>query len=195
MHEIFSREPDPLEGLLRPPSPADNEALRQAVYTRTRLLLHRRRRLRQLAYAAALLLSFGIGAGTMRITNPGERGHVSAPSTQEPSAQAPRDPASRELESSPPALGTLTQPRSPDSALKEEWHAFDSEDQRGELYRQAGDRYMTEQNDPQSALRCYANALDNATEQDLAISTNDNWLLMVIKDARQKENNHAKQGG
>ncbi len=54
---------------------------------------------------------------------------------------------------------------------------------------------MTEEIDPQSALRCYSNALDNGTEQDLAISSEDNWLLMAIKDARLKERNHAKQGG
>ncbi len=63
------------------------------------------------------------------------------------------------------------------------------------MYKQAGDRYMTEQSDPQSALRCYGNALDNGTEQDRSISTDDNWLLMAIKDARQKEKSHATKGG
>ncbi len=184
MHEFFSREPDPVEGMLRPPTPTDNEALRQEVYTRTRLLLHRRRHWLQLAYAAALLVSFAVGAGTVRMmpqpSRPelGERVGVSPPvAPRKQGADAPRSPAPDE------------------SALAAEYLAFDSEKQRGELYRQAGDRYMTEQSDPQSALRCYVNALDNATEQELTISTNDNWLLMVIKDARQKENNHAKQGG
>jgi hypothetical protein len=75
-----------------------------------------------------------------------------------------------------------------------EWNAFDSDGRRNELYRQAGDSYMEEEHDPQSALRCYTNALDHGTKQDLTISADDNWLLMAIKGARQKENNYAKTG-
>jgi hypothetical protein len=182
MHDIFSRDPDPLDGMLRPPSSLDNEMLRQSIYARTRRMLHRRRRVRQFAYAAALLVSFAAGAVAMRMTISGERGRVSAPSA------APRETQ---------ALGALTRPRSPlpdDTPLEREWLAFDSTAHRGELYRQAGDRYLTDENDLQSALRCYGNALDNGTEQDLTISADDNWLLMAIKDARQKEKKHAKQG-
>ena len=177
MHDIFSPEPDPLEGMLRPPSPPENEALRQVVYTRTRRVL-RRRHMRQCAYAASLLMSFAVGAGVMRMTISGERG-----------ASAPRFFA--------PENRGADAPRSPipdDSALATEWTAFDSTEHRAELYRKAGDRYMEDENDPLSALRSYGNALDNGTEQDLTISTDDNWLLMAIKDARQKEKKHAKQG-
>lgn len=183
MHEIFSREPDPVEGMLRPPLPVDNEALRQAMYTRTRIVLHRRRRLRQFAYAAALLVSFAVGLLAMWMTVPARNASKGSP--------LPAPVASRDE----PQLPDAPPPSSDDSALEREWLAFDSEDHRGELYRQAGDRYIRDKNDPQSALRCYSNALDNGTEQDLAISTDDNWLLMAIKDARQKEKNYAKQGG
>jgi len=188
MHDIISREPDPLDGMLHPPSPPDNEALRQAVYTRTRRVLHRRRRVRQFAYAAALLMAFATGVFVTRMTaqtDAGERG-ASAPC----SSEQPRVDSS--------AQQGADAPRSPlpeDSALTREWIAFDSADHRGELYRQAGDRYMTEENDPQSALRCFSNALDSGTDEDLAISSEDNWLLMAIKDARLKEKNHAKTGG
>ncbi|HTU90127.1 MAG TPA: hypothetical protein VMF69_08640 [Gemmataceae bacterium] len=181
MHEFFSREPDPIDAMLRPPSPADNEMLRQSVYMRTQRVLCRRRRLRQFAYAASLLLSFAVGAGTMRMTSP-----QPAPVVDSPAPSASKDQ---------PQLPDNPLPSTDDSALEREWVAFDSIDRRGELYRQAGDRYMTEENDPQSALRCYSNALDNGTEQDLAISSNDHWLLMAIKDARQKEKKNAKQGG
>ncbi len=182
MHDIFSREPDPLEGILAPPSlPSDAEALRQKVYTQTSRVLRRRRRVRQFAYAAALLMSFAMGAGVMRMTartDSGERGGVSPPMARtNQGADAPRSPAPDE------------------SALAREWDAFDSIDQRGELYRQAGDRYMEEESDLQSALRCYANALDNDPKQTQAISPDDNWLLMAIKNARQKEKDHAKNGG
>lgn len=181
MHEFFSREPDPLDAMLRPPSPPDDDTLRQAVYTQTRRVLHRRRRLRRFAYAASLLLSFAGGAGVMRMaarTDPVERASITPQNTQvNQGADASRSPTPD------------------DSALDAEWVAFDSTQRRGELYRQAGDRYMTEEIDPQSALRCYGNALDNGTEQDSVISTNDNWLLMAIKDARQREKKNAKQGG
>lgn len=179
MHEFFSREPDPIESMLRPPSPPENEPLRQAVYTQTQRVLHRRRRLRQFAYAASLLLSFAAGALATWMALPARSASKGEP--------LPAPIASKE------APAPEEKPRSPtsdDSALAQEWIAFDSTARRGELYRQAGDRYK-EENDPQSALRCYGNALDNGTEQDLDISPNDNWLLMAIKNARQKENNHA----
>jgi hypothetical protein len=181
MHEFFSREPDPIEAMLHPPSPPDNETLRQAVYTQTERVLRHRRRLRQFAYAASLLLSFAVGAGTMRMISP------------QPAlvADLPRPSASKaepQLTENPPSP-------SDDSALASEWFAFDSTDRRSELYRQAGDRYIKDESDLQSALRCYSNALDNGTEQDLAISSDDNWLLMAIKGARQKEIRNAKQGG
>jgi hypothetical protein len=184
MHEFFSREPDPIEAMLRPPPPPDNEALRQTVYTHTQRVLYRRRRLRQFAYAASLLLSFTVGAGTMQLmtrpalTDSGERG-ASPPCSSESAQQGADAPRS---------------PTSEDSALDAEWVAFDSTDHRSELYRQAGDRYIKDESDLQSALRCYSNALDNGSEQDLAISPDDNWLLMAIKDARQKEKQYAKQG-
>jgi hypothetical protein len=188
MHDIFSPEPDPLEGMLRPPSPTENETMRQAVYLRTRRVLSRRRRMRQVAYAAALLISFGAGLLVMRMTarsDSGERG-ASAPRSSE---QQRADTRTEQGVDAPRS------PRSDDSALAREWDAFDSDEHRGEKYVQAGDRYLAEENDPQSALRCYGNALDSGNEEDLTISPNDNWLLMAIKDARQREKNHAKQGG
>jgi hypothetical protein len=179
MHDIFSPEPDPLQGVLHPPSPSENEALRQSVYSQTRRVLRRRRRLRQCAYAVSLFGSFAAGLLAMWMLLPARR-------------------ASKDLSSPTPLAAAevenpcLRSGRADDSALAMEWTAFDSEDHRAELYRQAGDRYMEEENDPLSALRSYGNALDNGTEQDLAISTDDNWLLMAIKDARLKEKKDAK---
>jgi hypothetical protein len=180
MHDIFSREPDPLEGLLHPPSvPPESETLRQAVYTRTRRVLRRRRLLRQFAYAAALLVSFAAGLLVMWMTSPARSASKELPS---PARSASKGTPSTEKA---PCLRC---------GLAKEWDAFDSDERRGELYRQAGDAYMEDEYDPQSALRCYMNALDHGTKQDLTISADDNWLLMAIKDARQKENDHAKTG-
>jgi hypothetical protein len=183
MHDIFSRDPDPLDAMLRPPSPPDNEALRQALYSQTRRVLHRRRRLWQFAYAAALLVSFAAGLLVMRFA------------TTPTAAPAPVVVVTPPKEPAPPNNPPAPPSPSSETALAQEWQAFDSDTERAALYQQAGERYMTEENDLPSALRCFSNALDNGSEQDLAISSNDNWLLMAIKDARQKENNHAKQGG
>jgi hypothetical protein len=180
MHDIFSRQPDPLDELLTPSAPPDVGALRQSAFVRTTAMLRHRRRLRQFAYAAALAASFAAGLFVMR-------------ALPRPSLVPDTQPlhANKE-ESHPPVVEPM--PRD-ESALVQEWIAFDSTDRRGELYRQAGDRYVTEENDLQSALRCYSNSLDNGTEKDLTVSTNDNWLLMAIKNARQKEQSHAKNGG
>jgi hypothetical protein len=176
MHDIFSREPDPLDGMLAPPSLPESDALRQAVYAQTRRVLRRRRRVRQLAYAATLFASFAAGALAMRtIPRPAPE-----PPARSASEETPRD--------NPPASPVS-------SALAREWDAFDSQHRRGELYRRAGDSYLQDENDLQSALRCYGNALGGGTEQDLTISADDSWLLMAIKDARQKEKSHAKNGG
>lgn len=185
MHDIFSREPDPLDGMLRPPSPPDTEALRQTVYTQTRRVLHRRRRVRQFAYAAGLLVSFAAGLLAMRFATPAP---IPSPAP-EVVVNPPKELPPPDKPPTPPS------PTPQETALAQEWRAFDSLKGRGALYREAGDRYLKEENDPQSALRCFSNALDNGTEEDLAISSNDNWLLMAIKDARLKEKNHAKQGG
>jgi hypothetical protein len=79
-------------------------------------------------------------------------------------------------------------------ALVREWQAAENPDKRAILFRQAGDRYVAEGSDWESALRCYSGALNAGTEADLAISPDDNWLLMALKDARQKEKRHANVG-
>ena len=182
MHDIFSREPDPLEDMLHPPSvPPENEALRQAVFARTRPVLRRRRVVRQFAYAAAVAASFALGFLVLRL--------VSRPNpSPQPNETVQQLPSPQRAEE-PPA------PVAAEPALVREWQAFESEDHCSELYREAGDLYVAEENDLQSALRCYTNALDMGTKQDLTISADDNWLLMAIKDARQKESDHAKTGG
>jgi hypothetical protein len=68
-------------------------------------------------------------------------------------------------------------------------------DERVALLRQAGDRYLHEDNDPEAALRCYTRALDAAPEEARKFSPDDNWLLMAIKNARDKETPHANKGG
>jgi HSP20 family molecular chaperone IbpA len=41
-------------------------------------------------------------------------------------------------------------------------------------------------------MRCYRGALEGASTEDLEISANDNWLLIELKQAKQKEKKYAK---
>ena len=181
MHDIFSREPDPLDGMRRPPSPPDAEELRRTVYAQTRRVFHRRRRLRQCAYGIALAASFAAGLLVMRVATP-----------INPSPQ-PEEVVEKRDVPRPVEKPVAPEPDAP--ALVREWQAFDSDDRRAELYRRAGATYLQEESDPLSAVRCYANALDNGTEQDQNVSAHDDYLLMAIKIARKKERNDAKNGG
>ena len=79
-----------------------------------------------------------------------------------------------------------------DPAPLVERRADDAPDsERAALLRQAGDRYLTEAADPEAALRCYSRALDADTEDNAKFSPDDNWLLMAIKNAREKEAHRA----
>ena len=68
---------------------------------------------------------------------------------------------------------------------------LDSRDNRAALFFEVARRYLEEQHDLDSALRCYSQALDAAPRETLAIRPEDNWLVMALKQARQKENNDA----
>jgi hypothetical protein len=180
MHDIFSREPDPLDAMLAPPQiPADAETRRQELFAQTNRLLRRRRHLRRFAHAAALAGSFAAGMLVMWATAARLTPETPIPHANKGEPQPPDNP----------------QPPTQEPALVQEWRAFDRDDHRSEPYRQAGDRYLEDENDVLSALRCYTNSLNNGTEKDLVVSTEDTFLLMAIKNARKKERDHAKTDG
>jgi HAMP domain-containing protein len=67
---------------------------------------------------------------------------------------------------------------------------------RFEALRDAGARALREQSDLEMAIRFYAQALTVATSDELTISvTNDDWLLMSLKDAHKKESGYADNNG
>jgi hypothetical protein len=82
----------------------------------------------------------------------------------------------------------------PVSAIELEWQALDSPGPRPDLFRRAGDQYLKETGDFQSALRCYRSALDGGSETELTISPEDSWLLIELKTAKQKERLYARNG-
>jgi hypothetical protein len=81
------------------------------------------------------------------------------------------------------------------TALALEWQAAENPDRSVELNRMAGDRYFDEENDLESALRCYRRFLAGCAEQDLEISPKDNWLLVTLKTARLEGRRNAKGNG
>lgn len=54
-------------------------------------------------------------------------------------------------------------------------------------FREAGDRYLGEAADYESALRCYRNFLDEADPADRPVRPEDTWLLTSLKRAREQE--------
>ena len=177
--------PDPLDDLLRPAvaSKAD-EGLRRRVLNQTTRVLRSRRRRRVFAWVAALAACYVAGVLTVYWFGPRRIERIEIVSiAPQPEPTAPED-------------GKPAGPNAkPASAVAMEWKAFDADQHRPEMYRKAGDRYMNQDVDPASALRCYSQSLNGSSDKDLAISANDDYLLMLVKNARQKEKDHAKNGG
>lgn len=166
---------DPIEELLRRNISANEAALRQHLLDKTMRLLRRRRWRNRVALTGVMAACFLAGAAVV-VLWPREKPQ---PETAPPLVKD-------QVPAISPALA---------GAIAKEWRAFDDPAKPAELYRQAGDLYVEEAQDFESALRCYTQALDKSPEQDLAISSEDNWLLMALKNARRKEKSHAKNGG
>src|SRR5262249_51373641 len=99
------------------------------------------------------------------------------PPKDEPKPQpAPEEPT-------PPAAAATVNP------LDLEWTAFDTADDQHtvSLYFRAGDLYLEKQNDYESALRCYSQALHYCQAPQLELNPNDNWLVMALKRDYRKE--------
>jgi hypothetical protein len=173
MSEHVTPDADPLGELLAPlPLPAD-DTLRGDLRERTGRVVRWRRRWRRMARAAALAACYAAGVLSMN-------------------GIGPHAPPPREITHNPEPPKPAVAPEGPALAL--EWEAIDSPQLRPDLYRRAGDRYLDDEGDPESALRCYGQALDGAAAADRAVAAEDSWLLMAIKNARQKEKSYATSG-
>ncbi len=179
-------ESDPIEGFLTQDRQGNsNENLRRLIQQKTLGVLRRRRWLRRGGWLAGLAACYAAGVLTMRLWP--------APDVSTQVAIAPEKNAVSQPSMAPPASEprnpTTDQP--PETALALEWKALDSTEKRPDLFRLAGDKYLEDTN-IESATRCYRGALDDASDQDLKISVNDNWLLMSLKQAKQEEKRYAK---
>jgi len=68
----------------------------------------------------------------------------------------------------------------------EQWAYRQSDDKRRTMYRMAGDKFLSG-GDETAALRCYRKALADSPPAELAINTNDSWLMMSLKRSIHKE--------
>jgi hypothetical protein len=172
--DIHLPESDPVDDLLASrPGPA-SAALRQSILGRTAGVLRRRRWTRRAAWAALLAACYAVGVLTPRPwAGPTPAPPPEVTRTLERPPEPPPQPPSV-----PPAEG---------SALALEWRAVEADVGRADLFRRAGQRYLREEGDPLGAVRCYAHALEKPAAGDLTVRLDDDWLLMALKDARQKE--------
>jgi hypothetical protein len=159
-----------------PPPAAVDAALQQRLFRQTVRIIRRRLRLKRAGLAAAFAACYLAGAVTVYLLH-------SPPPARTVIVKIKDSPATLPAEAAKASL----------SALVLENQALDSVQPQPELYRLAGDRYVAESGDLQSALRCYRQALDESSEQDLQVKPEDNWLLIALKEARQKEKENAKQ--
>jgi hypothetical protein len=177
MTDIPAPEHDPWAKLLTPKPAGPRPEFRRGVLLRTLQALRRRVWLHRLGVLAAMAACYLAGILTVHLTaTPSRTGSDNV--AVKPPEVAPPPP-----ENETPVV------RAPAVALENQ--ACDSATKRPDLYRLAGDRYAEEEGDLRSAVRCYQQALDETPAKDRAITPDDNWLLMALKTARQKEEAHA----
>ena len=174
--------PDPLHDLLTRPAPTEDAALRQTLLSKTTRVLRRRLYVRRCGQAAVLAACYLAGIFTTRGWVP----------PAAPPGSAPQVAATRPAPPNTEIASATEQNKSSDG---DAWLVVAEESKRAEIYRQAGDRYLEERGDLTAAVHCYQHSLESASEADLEISTDDNFLLMALKDARQKEKRHVPNDG
>ena len=182
-------EPDDLDDLLAPPQPADTPGLRDAIFRRTQRRLALGRWSRWVGKVAAVAAVFAAGIGVGVWTAPGERERtVLVPTPQVEMVFVPV---------LVPVLGTSAEPPpAPAVALTAARLELDAEQaddaaRAATLCREAGDRYLTGEQDYANAARCYRLFLTRAGDSALVPEAADSWLLTSLKNAAFKEKVHA----
>ncbi len=173
---------DDLDELLSPRAlPPEPPAVRSALERDVTRLLRRRRWFVRGRRAVVLAACYAAGLASMWFWSQAHR-----PAPPEVVQRGPNPPPAP-APSPAPSPGDDDPYRGDPPERLERWAYLATGAKQVALYRRAGDLFL-EQNDLQSALRCYRRALDGGTTADLAIQADkDSWLLMSMKMARQKE--------
>ena len=156
------------------PGPA-NAGLKECLWRQTAAQLRRRRCWRLAARQGLLVACFLGGMGTMALVrSEPEPAKVVVVTVVEP---RPADPA------------PLPERRLTAAELELEAEKTLVKEESARRFREAGDRYLGEEQNIAAALRCYRNFLDEAGDTDLGDAQTDTWLLTSLKNARHKETN------
>jgi hypothetical protein len=170
--------PDPMDRYLAAlPVASSTAELKERILSKTTRVIRRRRWSRRFAVVATMAACYAAGALTLW-----PAGRHTEISTSSGAVASPRPEPQLSTSRSTPAL----------SPAQLEWQAIDQRHGGADLYRQAGDRYLNEAQDVESALRCYRNALARGSNEALAISPDDSWLLVALKSSHSKEESNVK---
>jgi hypothetical protein len=160
--------------LLTPQTPTANDALRDVLLHQTTRRIGAAKRMQYATRGILCVSLFLAGLATTFLRPRSELEqvvvvvHLESPAPLAPeSPPKPRSPSELELEAEKAVVRT-------DGARQ---------------FREAGDLYLRDYANHAAALRCYRNFLDEAAPADLAISSEDTWLLTSLKRAREQETN------
>ncbi len=175
-------ESDPLHALVgAAASLPEDDRLRRSVLARTTGVIRRRRRIRRISITVALVGCYLAGAATVQLWRAG------APTPDRSVARDEKLPADDERQT--PPIDRSEEPAQPGGQTAE------ADASPYEVYRRVSDRYLTQQGDLSLALRYYCRALETASPEERAISAEDSWLLMALKDLDTKENRDENNDG
>jgi hypothetical protein len=162
-------------------TPAADDRLRAAVFTKTVGVIRFRRRLKRCALAAGLLGCYLAGVTTMGIFA-GNRQQQHPPVPAPTIADEPKSPA-------PPLQHKAAPPE------KRQIAANAKKPSGFESWRHIGDHYLRNAGDVSLAVAGYSEAISLASAEERRISPGqDNWLMMALKqDARFQEKRHVQQ--
>lgn len=188
-------EPDELDELLAPPQTGDAPGLRAAILRRTqrRLALGRwARRAGKLAAVAAVFAA-GVGVGMWRTSDAQETVLVTVPV---PRVEVVPVPIPLFVAGQSTSAEPLPAPEASRSAKVLELDAEQADGPRAAaLYRQAGDAFLTAEQDYANAARCYRLFLARGGDSALTPEPGDSWLLTSLKNAAFKEKTNASVNG
>jgi len=151
-------EADSVGALLGPRRTVPDDGLRQSLLGQTSGVVRRRRQARRALFWAALAGCYLAGVATTQLW------------------ELPAKPGA-------PEVAVQAEDRQTESPSDREIaESFALVPANFENIRRVSDRYLNEEGDMASALRCYGQALDRATPQERTVlSEEDSWLLKAIK--------------
>jgi hypothetical protein len=185
-------ERDELDQLLAPHPPAEAPGLREALLRRTERRLVVGRWVHRAGRCAALAAVFAAGIGVGLWRAPRQRETVLVP-TPVPHVEVVTVPVPVVFPVPGSSAGPAPAPAVARSARELVLEAEQADDSptAAKLYRQAGDAYLSAEQDYAGAARCYRLFLARGGVTALTPEPGDSWLLTSLKNAAFKEKVHA----